>query len=182
MKTASIRTLLLGVLLALVGQAQAVLLLSPGGEFTSETFYPAYNNPDEADVSAIVGSTVDLLYKDNVGGVEEGMANFMASYETTYDNTPMDPADALITYVGGDVMSGASWLLVKDGNQNPSWYLFDISSWDGIEDIQLSNFWPAQGAISHISIFGTSTAVVEPAPLALLLIGFIGLALSRRRS
>jgi hypothetical protein len=172
----------LGLALAFVGfQAQA-LLLTPGGEYTNEIFYPAYNNPDEADISAIVGSSVDLLYKDNVGGVEEGMANFMASYKTEYFNTPADPADALLSYQGGDVMTDASWLLVKDGSQLPSWYLFDISSWNGLEVIEMVNFWPAQGSISHISVLGNATTVSEPGIIALLAIGLLGFGLTRRRT
>jgi hypothetical protein len=43
--------------------------------------------------------------------------------------------------------------LVKGGEQDPSWYLFDISSWDGMATISLSGFWPGKGSISHISIF-----------------------------
>ena len=176
-----LKSLLLSVGVLMAFNAQA-LLLSPGSEFTNEIFYPAYNNPNAADVSAIVGSSVDLLYKDNHGGIEEGMANFMAAYDTTYSNTASDPSDALISYTGGDIMS-ADWLVVKDGNNAPSWYLFDISSWDGLADIQLTGFWPAQGAISHISVFGNGTdiRVPEPATLALFGMGLLGLAFASRK-
>jgi hypothetical protein len=180
MRNFTLKTVLLGLMMLAGGQAHAILL-TPGGEYTSETFYPAYTNPDAADVSVITGSTVDLLYKDNVGGSEEGMDIFKSSYDTTYFNSPSDPADALITYVGGAVMTDANWLLVKDGNQNPSWYLFDISSWDGMEDIQLTNFWPAQGAISHVSIFGNGTSVPEPASLALFGLGLLGIGFASRK-
>lgn len=182
MNTTNLRTILMGLMLLVGSQAQA-LVLTPGGESTNEIFFPAYNNPDAADVSAITGSFVELLYKDNVGGVEEGMASFMTSYETTYYNTALDPKDAILTYQGGDVMTDAKWLLVKDGNTAPSWYLFNISSWDGIEDIYMNDFWPTQGAISHISIFGssTTTSVPEASSIYLLAFGLLGLLGAARR-
>lgn len=187
MKKLFLNTMLASFLMMLGAQAQAIIELSPGDEWTNEALYNSgavdpINNPDAADIFTITGDTVDLLYKDNVGGVEEGMANFMASYETVFSNSASDPSDALISYVGGDIMADASWLVVKDGNHSPSWYLFDISIWDGVEDISLTNFWPDQGAISHISIFGSNAVkVAEPGTLALFGLGLLGFGLLRRR-
>lgn len=182
MKRTTLGSLLFSLMLLVATQAQA-LVLTPDGEYTNELYYPAYSNPDAADISAITGFTSELLYKDNVGGAEEGMANFMASYDTTYTDTATDPANAFLTFTGGDVMTDASWLLVKDGNHAPSWYLFDISGWNGTEDIQMLDFWPAQGAISHISIFGsTSTSVPEASSIYLLAFGLVGLfGMARRK-
>lgn len=181
-------TIFYAVSLLFAANASALTLM-PGGEFTSGAEFPAYNNPDAADVSTLLtdilmtDTIVDLLYKDNVGGAEEGLSNFQAAYDTTYSNTPTDPADALIEYISGDVMTDASWLLVKGGVQEPSWYLFETEGWNGIDDIVLTGFWPNQGAISHVSIFGTdtSTSVPEPATLLLLSFGLLGFAFANKR-
>jgi len=69
---------------------------------------------------------------------------------------------------------------VKDGNQVPIWYVYNLSdSWDGVMDLNLTGFWPNQGAISHVSIFGTFDNVPGPAPLILMSIGLLVISLGR---
>jgi hypothetical protein len=137
------------------------------------------NNPDADVIESITGTSAQLTlaYKDNVGGSEEG--SFASSYKTTYYNTPTDPQDAEIKYTtGGAVISGSPiYLLVKDGNQTPIWYIFDISSWNGTEKIQLKTFWPAQGAISHVGIY-TGTRTTTTVPDAGSTVALLGLALT----
>jgi hypothetical protein len=133
------------------------------------------------------GDELVLYYKSNVEplGDEEGI--FATSYMTTYDNEPDDPADALIEYVGGaSIECPECYLVIKDGNQNPSYYFYNLSAWDGLEDIQLTGFWPDQGAISHISIWGREGGgggeeIPEPATLALLGLALVSAAAVRRR-
>jgi hypothetical protein len=123
----------------------------------------------------------DLLYKSNVGAGEEGP--YAAGYSTTYSNTPMDPSDAVISWVGGFYMDcSVCYLLVKDGNNKPAQYLFDISSWNGTDNIEIKGFWPANGAISSVQILGTATRVPEPSTMALLGVGLAALSLRRRRA
>lgn len=134
-----------------------------------------------AIVSPFVAPATEL-YKDNVGGIEEG--SLTGSYETEYFDTPSDPSGAEITYVGGPIVSPNAWLVVKDGNQDPAWYLFDLTSlgWDGMEILELENFWPGRGAISHVSLYGGGGHVIpEPAALALAGSGLLGFGLIARR-
>jgi hypothetical protein len=162
--------------LALAAQAQA-LVISPGDadDFGNQT--------GQAEIDAYLAANypgLDELYKQNVG--EGGDSGSLAgSYETTFLNDPTDPSGALIEYVSGPIAEDA-FLLVKDGNQTPAWYLFDLSGWDGMETLELSGFWPDQGAISHVTLYGGTTTVPEPGTLLLLGSGLFGLALYGRKS
>jgi PEP-CTERM motif-containing protein len=133
----------------------------------------------DAAISSTLGSSVEL-YKQNVGGSEVGA--LASSYETAFYNTPSDPSDATISYVGGDIVGPTAFLLVKDGNQEPAWYLYNLTSlgWNGMDDLVLENFWPDQGAISHVSLYGTRS-VPEPATMLLFGTGILCLGMFGRK-
>ena len=90
------------------------------------------------------------------------------SYEGSTSALPGDDTSAFeINYTSGPSID-PTYMLIKDGNHTPSWYLFDISAWDGISELSGSGFWEnTNGGISHISIYGTvAAAVPEPATIA----------------
>jgi hypothetical protein len=123
---------------------------------------------------------VTELYKQDVGDPDSG--TYAGSYTTTFSNTATDPEDALIDYISGPSIGGTPiYLLVKDGDQEPAWYLFDISNWNGTDDIVLQDFWPDQGAISHVAIYGGSASVPDGGSMAMLMgVALMGLAGARR--
>ncbi|HPQ45064.1 MAG TPA: PEP-CTERM sorting domain-containing protein [Syntrophales bacterium] len=144
-------------------------------------------NPQAADIPGLVGysGTLTELYKQDVDGGESGP--FASSYSTEFFNTPTDPEDATITYMSGPSITGDPlYLLVKDGNHDPIWYIFDLSSWNGTETIYLEDFWAptttsaGNGSISHVALYGP-TSIPEPFTLILLGIGLVGIAGIRRR-
>jgi hypothetical protein len=100
-------------------------------------------------ISGWIGTDTET-YKDDEGDGETGSA--MQWYTTTY-NQDLSGAEIVWDGATDNYITEPSYLLVKGGKQELSWYLFDISSWDGMATISLSGFWPQQGSISHISIF-----------------------------
>jgi hypothetical protein len=124
----------------------ATIVLAPAGAVDSGN---ENNTPSIlAAISVWVGTDTEA-YKDDEGGSESGAAQ--GWYSTTY-NSDLSGAEIVWAGAPSSYISGASYLLVKDGKHKPAWYLFDISSWDGMETISLSGFWPKKGAISHVSI------------------------------
>jgi len=158
------------------------LLLTPG-DADWQGSLPKNPNPDDVETITGTSSQLTLLYKSDVGGADSG--SLPNSYDTTYFNSPTDPKDAKIEYKGGAIVSGSPiYLLVKDGNHDPIWYIFDITGWNGTETIDLQNFWPGEGAISHVSILGTETTTRVPdagSSLALLGLALTSVGLLRRK-
>lgn len=185
--------------LFLIGQAQA-LTITPSSTPVWFQDQPTGTTQIEAYIrdNIIPGFDVTIpeLYKSDFDDLAES-GLFAASYDTVYsefatlvdkDNNPVqkDPSGAVISYVSSMPFISANplYLLVKDGNHTPAWYLFDLSSsWNGIDPITLSGFWPgdAGGAISHVAIYGKEAPIPEPATMLLFGTGLAGLAVVGRR-
>jgi hypothetical protein len=169
------------LVLALVGEIPAnAYTLDCGASCPTQTWTTSTNsNLNASDIQTITGFNLTLLYKAEVGGGESGLTS---SYETTFSNTTTDPANFLIDYISGTSISCPTCILVvKDGRNDPSQYLFNLGSWNGTTDIVGTGFWPNQGGISNVAIWGTSTSVPEPTTLLLLGVGLAGIGIYRRK-
>jgi hypothetical protein len=178
-------------LLGLTGVANATIVLTPSTPgVIPGTGGMGPSNCEPGCVNTIFGTSgLSLLYKSDfltLGfGIDSG--TYASSYTTWFSDTIFDPSDARISYDGGaDIDCPSCYLAVKDGNQSPGYYFYDLSAWNGRETLSLQNFWPGKGAISHVAIWGRvtttpPTSVPEPSTLALFGLGLLAVGLVRRR-
>lgn len=158
-------------------EATATLVLGPDDADWTDNSNSFLDSSDLETITGISGLLKAYKAESDPTG-EEGP--FASSYETTFSNTSTDPEDALIEWIGPSVLNCPECILVvKDGDTDPSNYLFDIGSWNGMESIDLQGFWPNSGAISNVTIW--STDVPEPGTLSLMVIGTFGILLFTRR-
>ena len=185
-------TLLLSGVMGMSSQAHALNITPsflPGVTSSSNSTLSA------AQVASAVGfsGTLALVYKQDLT-IESG--NAAGFYTTTFNTAPSstDFSSATIAWNnnGSIILCGDCYLVVKDGNNTPQQYIFNISTWNGQEALNLSGFWPSKGQISSLTIFnnaatggGTIAAIPEASTYAMMLaglslVGWMGAA--RRKS
>ena len=189
--------ILLGLALAVIGsQAQA---LTVSGDCNNTTNTDSFGNtcywadpndpsqPTVSEIEALVGAT-DLLelYKIDFDTLTEERP-FADSYTTTFNVVDSDDgvsnAGGEIAYDFGNpsISCPDCFLLVKDGDQTPAWFVFDLGDWSGTTSIFMEDFWLGKGGISNVVIYGNISNVPEPGMVSLLAIGLIGMVVTRRR-
>ena len=122
------------------------------------------------------------------------LGSLAGSYNTVFDwDMDDDLVGAKVTYKGGnfvDCKPDECFLLVKDGNQDPAAYLFDLAlapiNWDGKMDLLLRGFWPGNGSISYLALYGNESPNPVPLPAGVwlfgtALIGLVGFGKRKKR-
>ena len=117
-------------------------------------------------IAGIIGNSTELFK------VEPGESGPLAgSY-----NGSFTASTGLISWTGPDIINPDAYLLVKDGDGPPGWYLFNMTAlgWNGTDDIVLLSFWPGNGAISHLALYsGGGTTVPDGGSMLVLLGGVV---------
>jgi hypothetical protein len=172
MKT-KLQSVLTAAVFAALGIVSEAITITPASGILNTTLWQG-NERGQSKIDSVLdqiiaGISLQTIYRQNVGGAEEGTLS--GSYTTVFSETPSDPSAAAITYDGGDIVGPNAYLLVKDGNQIPAWYFYDLTAfgWNGTETILLSGFWPNAGAISHVSLYGGQSQVPDGGSTLILL-------------
>jgi hypothetical protein len=150
-------------------------------------------DPGQAAINTAIAayaSPATLIYNaqqnSNFSSSESGAAD--PFYTTTFSNADLADADARITWDGPSTIAGSPiYALIKDGNLG--WYFYDISGWNGTDNIEFSGYYGGnQGRISHVSLYGGTLREGPPVgnvpeggmTLTLLGLGLVGMGVIRR--
>jgi hypothetical protein len=169
--------------LALAAPAQALTITPTSGTINVTRWEGDETSQSEinAVIWAIMGSTVTEYYKAEPPSSEFGP--LAGAYNTVFYPTT-DPYDATITHVAGMPYIGpTAYALVKDGNADPAWYLFNLTAlgWNGTAVLYFDGFWEiGKGAISHVALYGGSVVPDGGSVSVLLGAALLGLAGLRR--
>jgi hypothetical protein len=104
-------------------------------------------------------------------------------YDTEYGTDSSDPNFATISHLTGQPYQAGSYAFVKAAD---IFYVFDISGWDGLCDIQFEGWKTGDYAgISHVTLYAAqgSSPVPEPLTLGLMASGMAcaGFVIRKRR-
>jgi len=160
--------------------AQAILVTP-----TSSSLVLFGNDSSQSAIETLIQANfgpLTVLYKQNQSPfTEEG--SFAANYSTTFNNSDLTDSDARISYVSGTpINSDPVYALIKDGNATPNWYLFDISGWNGTDNVDFASFFNGQKNVSHVSLYGNQVGVPDGGTtIALLGFALVGIGALRNK-
>ena len=165
-------------------EANAILILdldSTPPLATPVKLVPPAKNPSIDEIAAALGvTTSDIgieIYKCAPGGTESDV--LASSYSTIFD--PLTGGGTADIVWNGPFVANATYLLMKDGDLGS--YVWNISTWDGMETIRILDCFPTKNSVSHVEFFGAVGTRVPDGGTTALLLGLATLSLGylRRR-
>lgn len=179
-----------------VGQVQVTAMTINPGSANGTSIWTG-NNPNVDPNGLFTGGVALYGALAGVEGYSEyGQTEHIAYYETEFaslTDATIRPQQAVPNPVAVGPITGYNglFLFVKDHASTPAWYIFDITGWNGVEDINMQGFWSDQSqataqsataGISGVWIFGARDVQVPDGGLtvALLGMGLTGLGMARR--
>jgi hypothetical protein len=154
----------------MASSASAIIIDPDSGVLNTSRWQGNENDQNDLNpiIASIVGNSVEQFKVESV--ISGPLAG---SYNGSFT------ADSgLISWTGtgqDDIIRPDAYLLVKDGNHEPAWYLFNMTAlgWDGSsDDIVLFGFWSeTQGSISHLTLYSGSGTTVPDGGSMLVLLG-----------
>ncbi|MDC0663994.1 PEP-CTERM sorting domain-containing protein [Marinobacter sp. SS21] len=148
---------------------------------------------DDSQVSACLASGVGNLTGNPANDLFLNSAEG-AGYTTASKSDDSNPYNLMFTQNNGsgtwsfdssfwdDNDAGAIAFKFGTGNNPDEWFVYSLQDGVSSGDWSFLNVFARGGGLSHVTLYATSAVVSEPATLALLGLGLMGFAFTRRRA
>jgi len=176
-------SMLVSIVLVLASAQSQALMLTPSDALASTSDNTNLTTLEKINAAFSTSYTdLALLWKGETDSAPAGQDGTLADSYLWLVDSPANSGTIAYVEEAEAASCPTCLLIVKDGRSDDAQYLFDLESWDGTEEIALSDFWmDKEDAISNVAIWGGSADIAEPSALMLMSLGLLGLVFSSKR-